>query len=238
MSEKTMPMGEAIRHKAAHLEIEHLRKRWSRLPWIFVFILTSIVLCLFLVLFVQVAKSPPVVVIDPTGKPVFYEETDAQERPLDHIRVRHFAEHFLKRFEGVRSGVVLDDWEESMAMCSFAYQEILGADQEELKRRDEFLNVKDIRTVWRDLKTEVAKFDPKNPKAKIKVRIQGRRAYAHKKIDSLEGVKWEYFVSYLSIHRVPLRKIQPYGLAVDFTHTRFFPTPQELNAFLLERAQQ
>ena len=216
-------------------ELESFRRSMGRRLWFGMGILGLVSLCSLFLALAAIAKPIPVVVFDSQGRPVLFEDTVTPRQKLEDVRVEFFVEEFVRHYVGVDSAAVTDDLNASLAMMTPTFRQVVAADEAELARRKQYEG-QNIRSLITDWKVRIGAYRPEETTGKVHVLVTGKMLFAPR-FGELEGngEVSRFFMSQIVIQRVPVTKISIHGLLVDFCHTRFFDSQQDLEAFALQR---
>jgi hypothetical protein len=216
-------------------ELEAFRRSVGRKLWFGMILLFIVSLGSLLLALVAIAKPVPVVAFDSQGRPVLFEDTVTPRQKLEDVRIEYFVQEFVRRYVGVDSAAITEDLNAALAMMTPAFRQIVAADEAELARRKQYEG-QNIRSAVRDWKVRIGAYKPEDTSGKVHVLVTGKMVF-EPRFGELEGggEVLRFFLSQIVLQRVPVTKISIHGLLVDFCHTRFFDSLQDLEVFALQR---
>jgi hypothetical protein len=219
-----------------YYEMEVFRRSINRRMWITMLALFTVALLSLGIALIAFARPVPVVVFDGDGQPVYFEDTRTPRQELTDVRISYMAKEFLSRFIGIDSVQVEDDFARALAMMTPRLRQIVASDKEELERRAAYRG-QNVRSVFRDWKVRIGKYDPKDLEGRVFVIVTGRMVF-EPRFGELEGegAVSRYFIAQLAFQRVPVTDLSIHGMLVDFVNTRLFEDEAELKKYMLEKA--
>jgi hypothetical protein len=227
-----------------YFEFESFRRSMNRRLWFGMGILALVALFSLFLAMVAFARPVPVVVFDRgSGQPILFEDTKSPRITMTDIRVEYLAKEFIRFYVGIDSANLVDDLEHALGLMTPVFRKIVMSGGKELERRNQYKD-QNLKTVISSWNVRIGKYNPDDEQGKIHVLVIGKMKFEPKfgKVETPPGevekevARW--FMSQVVMQRVPVTKISIHGLLVDFCHTAFFDTKEDLDRHLLEEASR